>query len=286
MTKTVIGLISKPSEAEKAIDELLDSGFDRKRIGVVSSELLSEASAAMRGATSGMAIGGAAGLLLAAAAIAIPGIGPALVAGPAAALFASTMVGALAGGLIGGLTTRGVPEDEAHFYAEGLRRGGTLITVNAENEERAARAVEIMKRHGAVDIAERAAEWKKQGWSGRFEDREQPAHSAGAENDPPAKHGIPARETVNESFQADSANERTTQARGTTEPHMALSAVHVYSFVIEPPVGEVTASSEAAATRARGTAANQTKYMGRDRRTGKTSYAGAERRQAAGTRVQ
>jgi hypothetical protein len=61
----------------------------------------------------------------------------------------------------------GVPEDEAHFYAEGVRRGGALVTVNAENDELAARAVEIMKRYGAVDIDQRAAEWREQGWNGR-----------------------------------------------------------------------------------------------------------------------
>jgi hypothetical protein len=63
----------------------------------------------------------------------------------------------------------GVPEEEAHYYAEGVRRGGILVTVAAETEPQADTAASVMKRHGAVDIEERATEWKKQGWRGRFD---------------------------------------------------------------------------------------------------------------------
>jgi uncharacterized protein (TIGR02271 family) len=70
-----------------------------------------------------------------------------------------------------------VPEDEAHYYAEGVRRGGTLVTVTAENDAEADDAVEVLKRHGAVDIDERATSWKKQGWGGRFQADEEAGRS-------------------------------------------------------------------------------------------------------------
>jgi uncharacterized protein (TIGR02271 family) len=58
----------------------------------------------------------------------------------------------------------GIPEPEARSYAEGVRRGGTLVTVQAA-EDRADLAAEILERHGAVDIDQRTAEWRQGGWT-------------------------------------------------------------------------------------------------------------------------
>ena len=66
----------------------------------------------------------------------------------------------------------GVPEEHAHYYAEGVRRGGTLVTVNAD-DARADMAYSIMQRHGAVDVNERGAEWRSSGWS-RFDPNADP----------------------------------------------------------------------------------------------------------------
>ena len=46
-------------------------------------------------------------------------------------------IGAAAGGLLGSLTGAGVSEEDAHVYAEGVRRGGTLVTVRAEDADAA-----------------------------------------------------------------------------------------------------------------------------------------------------
>ncbi len=190
MAKTVIGLMDNLGEAQAVVRDLVDSGIERADIGfmanekhaVPSSAALNEsegshvASGALTGAGTGAAIGGLAGLALSLAPLAIPGIGPILAAGPIAAALTGAGLGAVTGGLIGGLTNLGVPEEEAHYYAEGVRRGGILVTVAAESEAQAERAVHIMKRHGAADIDERATEWKRQGWKGRFEAAESPAN--------------------------------------------------------------------------------------------------------------
>jgi uncharacterized protein (TIGR02271 family) len=120
----------------------------------------------MKGAGAGAALGGAAGLLVGLAALPIPGIGPIIAAGPIAAALAGAGVGAVAGGGIGALTNMGIPEHEAHTLAEGIRRGGTLVTVSADDDDMADKAVEIMRDHGAIDIDERSRQWRTSGWTG------------------------------------------------------------------------------------------------------------------------
>jgi uncharacterized protein (TIGR02271 family) len=51
---------------------------------------------------------------------------------------------------VGTLSAYGVPEAEASYYAEGLRRGGTVVLVDAA-DDRADRAVAIMERAPTVD---------------------------------------------------------------------------------------------------------------------------------------
>ncbi|WP_334190137.1 YsnF/AvaK domain-containing protein [Noviherbaspirillum sp.] len=51
-------------------------------------------------------------------------------------------------------------------YAESVRRGSYVVTVDSATDDDADRASEIMARHNAVDIDERASHWKQQGWSG------------------------------------------------------------------------------------------------------------------------
>jgi len=182
MAKTVVGLFDDRGVAHDVVRELIGEGFARDQIGVMQKQPegtdISEGAVEYveedgqeqiedmaKGAGTGAAIGGAAALLLSLTALAIPGIGPVLAAGPIAALIAGAGVGAAAGGLVSGLTRLGVDEDEADTYAEGLRRGGTLVTVHSP-DHKADRAVSIMKRNGAVEIDKRAAQWREEGWTG------------------------------------------------------------------------------------------------------------------------
>lgn len=61
-------------------------------------------------------------------------------------------------------------EDETGEYAEGVRRGGTLVIVETSDEE-VPRAEEIINRHGPVDIQERSERWKEGGWTRFAQDR-------------------------------------------------------------------------------------------------------------------
>lgn len=51
-------------------------------------------------------------------------------------------------------------------YAESVRRGSYVLTVEARDDDEADRAADIMNRFNAVDVDERASHWKQQGWSG------------------------------------------------------------------------------------------------------------------------
>jgi hypothetical protein len=74
----------------------------------------------------------------------------------------------VSGGYVKGLTAMGVPIEEAHSYAEGVRRGGMLVAVRADDESEAELAAERMLEHGAVDLEACTTGWRAQGWSGRI----------------------------------------------------------------------------------------------------------------------
>jgi uncharacterized membrane protein len=126
-------------------------------------------SGAGTGATLGAAVGAGAGLLAGLGLMAIPGIGPIVAAGWLASTAVGAATGLAAGGIIGSLTDLGVSEDDAHVYAEGIRRGGTLVSVRTSSVPRTT-VVAIMNKYTPVDAVERAAEYRKEGWN-RFEDR-------------------------------------------------------------------------------------------------------------------
>lgn len=50
-------------------------------------------------------------------------------------------------------------------YSEGVRRGGGVLAVDVRDDDEIARAEEIMNRYGAVDVDERASQWRQEGWS-------------------------------------------------------------------------------------------------------------------------
>ena len=53
----------------------------------------------------------------------------------------------MSGGPIAGLLNCGLPDDEAHVFAEGVRRGGVIVAVKADDEMEAEQAALLMSRH-------------------------------------------------------------------------------------------------------------------------------------------
>ena len=175
MVKTVIGSFDSVDDANRAVRELGAAGFLDRDISLIANNVQRELpvgnpgtvhdNAAATGAVAGGALGGAAGLAASLMGLAIPGIGLILAAGPIVATLAGAGAGAVAGGLIGGLTELGVEKEYAEIYAESVRRGGSLVTIRAD-ESRVDEATEILRDAGAVDIDHRVEEWRSTGWSG------------------------------------------------------------------------------------------------------------------------
>src|ERR671929_1318662 len=67
--------------------------------------------------------------------------------------------------LIDTLADLGVPYEEAHAYAEGVRRGSALVVVES-SDERAERGMAILQRLHPVDIHARTTQWRQEGWTG------------------------------------------------------------------------------------------------------------------------
>lgn len=64
------------------------------------------------------------------------------------------------------LSNRGVPEDDAMLFEEGVRRGGHLV-VTRVNDDDAQRAAQAMNQHRPINLERRRAFWQKQGGIGR-----------------------------------------------------------------------------------------------------------------------
>lgn len=61
------------------------------------------------------------------------------------------------------LEQAGIPQDDAQYYAEGVRRGAVLVTVDSPDRS-AEQAAGIMDRYDPINVDERANEWRQGGW--------------------------------------------------------------------------------------------------------------------------
>jgi hypothetical protein len=120
------------------------------------------AEAAGTGAGIGASVGGIAGLLAGLGLIAIPGVGPVVAAGWLVATLTGAAAAGATGAVVGGLTQAGISKDEAEVYAEGLRRGGAVVSVRTDADAERVRA--IMDR-SSVRPADRAEVYRKAGWT-------------------------------------------------------------------------------------------------------------------------
>ncbi len=187
MTQTITGLFDRYEDARLAVEDLEAAGVPHEHISIVANDAHGEHTKAAemadeakedagKGAGIGAAVGGVGGLLAGIGLLAIPGLGPVVAAGwlvsTVVGAVGGAVVGAAAGGLVGALTKAGVPEEDANVYAEGVRRGGTLVSAKVE-EVHAATAQSILNGERSVDIAGRRSIYREEGWSS-FDDTAAP----------------------------------------------------------------------------------------------------------------
>jgi hypothetical protein len=183
---TVVRLYEDYPAASRAIRELQAVGVRRTAISIVAGNAASwyegdgayagdntsqatdrkddAGEGALLGSAVGATVGSGLGLLAGLGVIAIPGLGPVVAAGWLATTAAGALAGAAAGGIVGALIKAGVSKKDAPVYAEGIRRGGAVVSAFVPEADRR-RTEEIMDR-GAVDIEARRAEYEKSGWKG------------------------------------------------------------------------------------------------------------------------
>jgi hypothetical protein len=163
MNKSVIGIVDTQLQAETLVSELQGAGFGQSTLSVLfpdqdgihdfAHEQHSKApEGAVAGVSAGGALGGVLGALAGVGALAIPGIGPLIVAGPLLGALSGAAAGAALGGVTGGLIGLGIPEIEAKRYEGKIRGGNILIAVHVESSEAQQAAQAALERGGAHDV--------------------------------------------------------------------------------------------------------------------------------------
>lgn len=118
-----------------------------------------------------------------------------------------------------------IPDEDSHAYAEGVRRGHYLLTVRTD-EQNADRVHDILENSNAVDVDEKAASWKKEGWT---------APAAGA-----AAYGAAdgQRERFASSGQSEERIPVVEEQLAVGKREVSRGGVRVRSYVSERPVSE------------------------------------------------
>lgn len=178
--RAITALFDTYDHAAAAVRSLKDAGIPDADISMVANNADGKVTEiheedhtdAATGAGLGVATGAGVGLLAGLGSLAIPGIGPVVATGWLLSTAVGAAIGAASGGILGALMDAGVSEDDAHIYAEGVRRGGTLVTARVD-DSRANSAEAILRASNGVDIGKRRQEYATQGWE-RFDETADP----------------------------------------------------------------------------------------------------------------
>lgn len=191
MTKTIVRLFDFPADALRATTEVERLGIPHSDISLVANNSEGwydekgirhdrikdrdgdgrddRVEGAEKGAGTGGLLGAGAGLLAGLGMLAIPGLGPVVAAGwlasTAAGAAAGAVAGGAAGGLLGALGKDGVSEKDAHVYADGVRRGGSLLSIRAP-DARVPEIEDVLARFNATEAGIRASSYNEDGWKG------------------------------------------------------------------------------------------------------------------------
>ena len=172
--QTITKVFETYKQARNAVDALEAAGIPMAEISVLANRKVGEqddnfgipeeTTEAGAGAGVGAAVGGAAGLLTGLGLMAIPGLGPVVAVGWLASTALGAAAGGAAGGIVGSLINSGVPEEDAHVYSEAVRRGGTLVSVQAEDHN-VEMVHAILNTFIPLDPVQRGTTYRADGWN-------------------------------------------------------------------------------------------------------------------------
>lgn len=120
-TRTITAIFDTRTDAESAVQALLDEGFTQNNVRLVEGNEQSDDTAARSTAHQGF---------------------------------------------FDKLADFFMPSEDRYSYAEGLSRGGYLVTVTGLDSTTYEQALDIVDREGAVNLDEREANWRSEGWQG------------------------------------------------------------------------------------------------------------------------
>jgi hypothetical protein len=169
--REAVGVFESPETLQEAIDELMNSGFDRAELSLLAAENTVEEKLGHRykkvaelednakiprscyvstesiGDAEGGLVGGLMYVGGTAAAGAVLATGGTL----AAAIAATALAGGV-GSLIGAMLAKWVGDHHAQYLQEQLDHGGLLLWVRTWDAEDEKRAVEILSKHSGRDV--------------------------------------------------------------------------------------------------------------------------------------
>jgi len=208
MSQTITRLFDNYTDATAAVRDLEQLGIAHGDLSIVASNAdghhddhgardhdgVNDDGDVSRGVSTGAMLGGAGGLLAGLGLLAIPGLGPIVAAGWLAATAAGAGIGAAGGAAtgtsVGALKDAGHDENDAHVYAEGVRRGGSLVSAKVP-DELVGEAEAVLDRHGSVTAATRGASYRESGWSSF--DPDAPAYTTDQVHEERSRYAQPAR---------------------------------------------------------------------------------------------
>jgi hypothetical protein len=137
-----VAIFDQVSQADSAVKDLVEAGFPKERITVICPSCNQDKYEeyrkrepsgfhALTGATRGGAIGALLGGLVAVAGAAGTGGAILLAAGP---LLAASGGGAMFGGFVGAMLTRGHEREVADFYDQAVEKGKVLVAVELSDD--------------------------------------------------------------------------------------------------------------------------------------------------------
>jgi hypothetical protein len=158
-----VGVFRRIADADRAVHDLVVAGFQKDEITVICPTCAPgnfrdyerqepAGSNAAAAATAGGAIGMLLGGLVAIAGITLSGGVGLLVAGP---MLAAAAGGAVTGGFVGAMMTRGLEPEIADFYDQAVQKGNILVAVDCPGDDarqRLAQAERIFAEKGAETL--------------------------------------------------------------------------------------------------------------------------------------
>jgi hypothetical protein len=127
MPNVVVGVLESLAQAERAVQELVQTGIRRETIAFSADD---SAPTSVLSGVARLAADAATG-----------------------AVKAGVSVAAAAGGVAMSLLKLGMPKEQAQSYADALRRGGVVLTVDADTLAQARSVADVLRRY-AADVQE------------------------------------------------------------------------------------------------------------------------------------